>query len=137
MRRRRGLGTTAGMLREFLSHFVVGPSITSCGQSYRKIGSWREAPFPSSPFRGCHLERSERSRPSRRSVAQVLRFAQDDNVFPSMAVCSQDNAFGSALINPLRHYNRPVKNLGILLSGRGSNCVAIADSNEAGRIPEG
>jgi len=54
-----------------------------------------------------------------------------------MAVCSQDNAFGSALINPLRHYNRPVKNLGILLSGRGSNCVAIADSIEAGRIPEG
>ena len=34
------------------------------------------------------------------------------------------------------HYNRPVKNLGILLSGRGSNFVAIADSVAAGRIPD-
>jgi phosphoribosylglycinamide formyltransferase-1 len=30
-----------------------------------------------------------------------------------------------------------MKNLGILLSGRGSNFVAIADSIDAGRIPEG
>src|SRR5260370_7884623 len=29
-----------------------------------------------------------------------------------------------------------MKNLGILLSGRGSNFVAIADSNAAGRIPD-
>jgi len=32
------------------------------------------------------------------------------------------------------HYNRAVKNLGILLSGRGSNFAAIADSIGAGRI---
>lgn len=31
--------------------------------------------------------------------------------------------------------NVPVKNLGILLSGRGSNFVAIADSIDSGRIP--
>ena len=30
---------------------------------------------------------------------------------------------------------RKMKNLGILLSGRGSNFVAIADSIDAGRIP--
>jgi len=33
------------------------------------------------------------------------------------------------------NYHGPVKSLGILLSGRGSNFVAIADSVDAGRIP--
>src|SRR5271166_1189692 len=33
-------------------------------------------------------------------------------------------------------HESPMKNLGILLSGRGSNFVAIADSIDAGRIPD-
>jgi len=59
---------------------------------------------------------------------QILRYALDDSCVVASIACALQLFYDRS--------NMPlVKNLGILLSGRGSNFIAIADSIDAGRIP--